>query len=123
MSDVPSSMPTGPVEIIVEIIWTDPALKQLDIMPDEPRFKGDKKAWHEKRVRKHAKTNAPKATRARIRKPVHSGGTKPDEPEHITVTYKQRNKDLGAQHVYTDGVTTEDEAEGAQTTFADAMST
>lgn len=85
-----------------EIFWTGPAERELAVLPDHPRFKGDKRAWHERRVRKDAAKNMPHATRARIRKPTHVGGVRPGEREHITVTYKLVNKDLGARHIYTD---------------------
>ena len=43
------------------------------------------------------------------RKPAQVEGVlDPTEPEHITVTYKQRNKDLGTRHVYTDQESTSD---------------
>ena len=40
------------------------------------------------------------------RKPAHVRGTDPNEPEHITISYKAKNKDIssshgGAWHVYT----------------------
>lgn len=101
-----------------EILWTGPAARELAALPDHPRFKGDKKAWHERKVRRDAAKNMPYATRARIRyitdtiatalltrssrKPTHIGGVNSTEREHITVTYKLGNKDLGARHVYTD---------------------
>lgn len=34
---------------------------------NEPRFEGNAKAWHERKVREHAKTTVPEATRVRIR--------------------------------------------------------
>ena len=34
------------------------------------------------------------------RKVKHAGGLNPREPEHITVSYKLRNKELGTHHIY-----------------------
>lgn len=46
--------------------WTNPAWEQVNQM-NSPRFGGDAVAWHEHKVREHAKKSVPEATRARIR--------------------------------------------------------
>ncbi|KIP04131.1 hypothetical protein PHLGIDRAFT_129707 [Phlebiopsis gigantea 11061_1 CR5-6] len=76
--------------------WTGPAEAEVSLLGP------DVKAEAEERVKEHAQEYAPDATQARIRKPYHVGGNKPSEPEHLTVTYKQKNRDLGAWHVYRD---------------------
>ena len=51
-------------ELIIQ--WTASAREQVDRM-DDSKFEGDAKAWHERKVREHARTTVPEATRARIR--------------------------------------------------------
>lgn len=86
---------------VLVVVWTEPAKAQLEDMPDDPRYNGDKRMWHEERVRAYAQEFVPIATRARIRKATHLGGMDPNEPEHITVTFKCANRDVGVHHVYT----------------------
>ncbi|GJE89997.1 hypothetical protein PsYK624_061170 [Phanerochaete sordida] len=83
------------------IAWTRPAEDDLEQLPDDPRYEGDKKGWHERLVRSFAREHVPEADKARIRKPAHSGGQNPREPEHITVTFKVGNRDIRIEHVYT----------------------
>ncbi|GJE88436.1 hypothetical protein PsYK624_045190 [Phanerochaete sordida] len=87
----------------VEIIWTDSALKQLDVLQDEPRYNGDKKSWHERLVTSFTQTNVPDATRVTIQKPAQTGRfqVKGDEPEHITVRFESKSRAFVSQHVYT----------------------
>ncbi|GJE89994.1 hypothetical protein PsYK624_061130 [Phanerochaete sordida] len=97
--DAPQSAPASGQTLTVE--WTAPAKAEAVHMKDEPRFRGDVEGWHETKVRAYARTKLPIATRARIRKCAHRGinGT---EPEHITVSFKQLSRDLGAYLVYTE---------------------
>ncbi|GJE89996.1 hypothetical protein PsYK624_061160 [Phanerochaete sordida] len=103
IEDSQSSSMTGEGEQThdLSIAWTNPAQSQLVRLPNDPRFNGDPRAWHEREVREYAKRYVPEANRARIRKPVHSGGVDPTESWHITVTYKKNNRDLAICHVYT----------------------
>ncbi|EKM54804.1 uncharacterized protein PHACADRAFT_197234 [Phanerochaete carnosa HHB-10118-sp] len=96
-----SSPSSGQQDAGLIVEWIEPARVQAQHMADEPRFAGDVVAWHEKQVRAYAQQSIPRATRARIRKCAHhySGG---NEPEHITVSFKQGSKELGAYHVHTD---------------------
>jgi len=87
------------VEFTLRVVWTEHARRELEGMQDQERFGGDAKGWHEHKVHEHAKQHMPEATRAKIRKPMHTGGQDPTKPEHITVTYKRDNKDLGVAHI------------------------
>lgn len=49
------------------IKWTKPAEEQIQTMPEQARFQGDAKQWHEAKVREYAENNIPEATTARIR--------------------------------------------------------
>lgn len=100
--------------------WTIPARKQAEQMKPEDCEGKDPIEYHEEHVRNHAQKNVPDASRARIRfalylgqeivahcylcvhsRTAHSGGQDPAEPEHITVTYKAKNRNIGTCHVYT----------------------
>ncbi|KAI0761640.1 hypothetical protein BD413DRAFT_237614 [Trametes elegans] len=92
----------------LNVIWTGPAEEALKKL-DKKDFGGvDPRKWHEDKVKnfKSATSDLKTANKARIRAPAHSGGNDPNEKDHITVTYKQNNKDInspkgGAWHVYT----------------------
>lgn len=100
--------------------WTVPARQQAEQMSPEACEGKDPIEYHEEHVRKHAQEKVPDASRARIRfalylgqkniahcyfclrsRTAHAGGQNPAEPEHITVTYKAKNRNLGTWHVYT----------------------
>ncbi|KAI0823099.1 hypothetical protein BC628DRAFT_1417870 [Trametes gibbosa] len=90
------------------IIWTGPAEQAVSKMTPAQCDNQDPHKWHEDKVRNFQQTTATlnPATKARIRAPAHTGGTDPNEAEHITVSYKKGNKDIdspskGAWHVYT----------------------
>ena len=106
----------------LDVRWTAPAEEAVKELAGQQRFQNtDVKQWHEDTVRAYGARQIPQATKARIRygvmyhwyrfcllrpvlfrKPVHTGGIVAAEPEHITVTFKEGNRDLGAFHVYTD---------------------
>ncbi|KIP04134.1 hypothetical protein PHLGIDRAFT_20061 [Phlebiopsis gigantea 11061_1 CR5-6] len=86
----------------LNIKWTSPAEEEVEKMAGQQRFQGiNVKKWHEDKVRMYGQEQVPHATKARIRKPAHAGGTVATEAEHITVTFKEGNQDLGAHHIYT----------------------
>ena len=53
------------------IAWTRPAEDDLELLPDDPRYGGDKKGWHERLVRLFAQSHVPEADKARIRSVKH----------------------------------------------------
>ncbi|KAH9853049.1 hypothetical protein C2E23DRAFT_823044 [Lenzites betulinus] len=90
------------------IAWTGPAEAAVSKMTPAECDDEDPHKWHEEKVRHFQKATPAlaSATKARIRAPAHKGGSDATEPEHITVSYKQGNKDIdspkkGAWHVYT----------------------
>ncbi|KAH0835717.1 hypothetical protein J3R83DRAFT_9538 [Lanmaoa asiatica] len=95
----------------VQVQFTGPAEAEVSAM-SAANFGGeDPKQWHVDKVQQFAAANAaslPGVTKGRVRKPAHAGGTDPNEPEHITVTFKAGNREIhssgphgGAWHVYT----------------------
>lgn len=82
--------------------WTAPAFKELMDKISSGEYAHSAKAWCENLVLRYLEKEVPQATQARIRKPPHKGGTDPNEPRHMTVTFKDGNRPIDTRHVYTD---------------------
>ncbi|KAI0029592.1 hypothetical protein K488DRAFT_88591 [Vararia minispora EC-137] len=89
------------------ITWSNQGLQDLKSLDPED-YDSNPKKWHEDKVAAFQKAQSAlaSANRAKIRRAAHTGGTDPNEKDHITVSYRQNNKEInsprgGGWHVYT----------------------
>ncbi|PPQ84499.1 hypothetical protein CVT24_006693 [Panaeolus cyanescens] len=90
-------------ELIVQ--FTGPAEADIAKM-DASHFGGmDPKAYHVKAVQDYQSTSTDPivqaAKKARVRAAAHSGGTDPNEKEHLTVSYHKTKSQNTTVHIYT----------------------
>lgn len=95
LDEGPSNNPSPVVK------WTKPAWNELISKIESGDYAQNAKASFEGIVLRYLKREVPQATQARIRKPPHEGGTDPDEPPHMTVSFKVRNRPIDTRHIYT----------------------
>ncbi|KAL0957554.1 hypothetical protein HGRIS_001341 [Hohenbuehelia grisea] len=88
------------------IDWSRVAQKALEAFTASD-FEGvDPKVFHETKVQEFwsCNQNVPQyagANKARIRRAAHTGGSDPNAPDHITVSLRDKNKELATVHVNT----------------------
>ncbi|PPQ99423.1 hypothetical protein CVT24_005410 [Panaeolus cyanescens] len=90
----------------ITIVWADAAKEDIKGKTAKDFGGVDPTTFHEQKVQQywtanHAKPEIKEATKARIRRGAHPGGSDVNEPDHITVSFRKGAKELKTEHVYT----------------------